>query len=727
MKNIEILNKKLCTGCFACVQKCPKKCIKLVKSKDGYFYPSVDNGLCVECGLCAQACPQLSEKSNHHDGMISYAVQCDDSIRLKCSSGGVFYAIAKAFVSFGGFVCGAAFTDDFTSVQHIIVNNEDDLEKLLGSKYVQSSTENVFIEVEDLLKGGQKVLFCGCPCQVDGLLHYLGKEYKNLYTIDILCHGVPSPEVYKSHLEKNNKNRDKITNVSFRKTDGWGIQFKIDFEKEKPYIEPSDGLYVSSFLSGYNMREACYHCKYANKNRVSDLTIGDYWGADKDLIDGKGLSIAFVNSVKGAELLNLIKNNCSKFINTPLSHALEIAKKTNGALYNPTLRPEGRNIFFSHYKTLGIGGALSYAKKELMDVGILGWWIYGPNSNYGSTLTAYALDRYLTSLGLSTAFVSPPNFDRNTAGSFNKKYKYRMTAKYSPEDMWNNCKYISSFIVGSDVLWYYDSMISSAGYAFMLNFVGEDRRKISYSTSFGNPKYCFPTNAVPYAANLLKKFDFISTRELMGVKILKDKFGVQGTQVMDPVFLCPQKDWDILANNAVKRTDGDFVFAYFLDPNEDKIKCLKKVAEHYKCPIVSITDRQYGKEKKIEMLSDCGIVNDMSTEEFIYHTMHAKCIITDSFHGTCFSIIFRKNFFAVPNANRDTTRFDTLSELLGVGNRMIINADEFLSKTDVCDTDYSSIADKVEFHTKRSVDWLNNALFSDIENKNLVIDKDYVK
>jgi hypothetical protein len=196
--------------------------------------------------------------------------------------------------------------------------------------------------------------------------------------------------------------------------------------------------------------------------------------------------------------------------------------------------------------------SLSYAQQARMDVGILGWWIETPYSNYGSTLTDYALYRYLTDKGLSVAMVSPPGFDRAYAGVFNKKYRYRMTANYSKADMKENNKYIDSFVVASDVLWYYDAFIRQ-GFNFLLDFVDDSKRKISYSTSFGNTVKFFPDSEMPYAKYLMQRFDHVSVREVDGVKICKERFEVDATQVLDPVFICDMKNWEEIEKNATRK------------------------------------------------------------------------------------------------------------------------------------------------------------------------------
>ena len=353
-----------------------------------------------------------------------------------------------------------------------------------------------------------------------------------------------------------------------------------------------------------------------------------------------------------------------------------------------------------------------------MDVGILGWWIENSRSNFGSNLTDYALYQYLTSLGLSVAMVSPPNFDRANASAFNKRF-YRMTTKYSYEQMRENNKYFKTFIVASDVLWYYDAFIGQ-GYNFLLDFADDQKRKISYSTSFGNTVKFFPEEEMPYAKYLMHRFDHVSVRELEGVDICKDRFDVQATQVLDPVFLCDMKDWQKIADSAERKHKGKYVFSYILDPNEEKAHALKTLAKQLNCDLVTITDRQNNKEHREKILEKCGVINNATIEEVVYHIMNAEFVIADSFHGFCFSLIFNKPFYAVVNRTRGSSRFDTLSKLLGVEDRLIESfSDAVKNREETLQVDYTVINERMQKEIIRSKQWLHNALFSERKHKNI--------
>ena len=197
---IDCINKKDCCGCGACFNACPKQCIVMQKDEEGFLYPIINKEKCIDCGLCKKVCPALKKKEVGGQAKAYVGYNIDKVERKNSSSGGIFNVLANEIVSLGGHVYGAGFKEDF-SVAHYSVDKKEDLCKLQTSKYVQSNTEKCFSKIKEQLNNGELVYFSGTPCQVEGLISYLGKEHENLYTQDIICHGVPSPEVWKAYLE----------------------------------------------------------------------------------------------------------------------------------------------------------------------------------------------------------------------------------------------------------------------------------------------------------------------------------------------------------------------------------------------------------------------------------------------------------------------------------------------------------------------------------------------
>lgn len=310
---ISIKDKKNCCGCNACVQKCQKKCITMVEDTQGFMYPSVNKIECINCGLCEKVCPVANVMSKQQN-ILAYAAYADDNIRMKSSSGGLFTLLAEKILDENGVVFGAAFDNDFL-VHHISIESKDELFKLQGSKYLQSQIENTYVQVENHLKNERKVLFTGTACQIAGLKNFLGKEYEQLYTVDVLCHGVPSPKLWQHYLKyQENCYNSQVTQVFFRsKKFGWRkFSLQLQFNNSSIYEEVYEkDMYMKLFLSNICLRPSCHDCKYKKMNRPSDITIGDSWGIEKympEMDDDKGTSVVLIHSQKGKELFDSCKN-----------------------------------------------------------------------------------------------------------------------------------------------------------------------------------------------------------------------------------------------------------------------------------------------------------------------------------------------------------------------------------------------------------------------------------
>jgi len=312
-KRNRICDRNMCCGCGACAQICPKKCISMAADQEGFLYPVIDDEQCVGCGKCSSVCPILNSREITNDvSRIFAAYSLDDDIRMNSSSGGIFSLLANAVLDNNGVVFGAAFDSNWL-VHHVAVDKSTELSKLRGSKYLQSRIENTYAEAEMLLKQGRRVLFSGTGCQIAGLKRFLGKDYAHCYTVDILCHGVPSPYVWEKYLsEKKTRAGNEVKDVFFRdKTSGWKTySTRILLEDNKKYVKKyNEDTYMRLFLRNIDLRPSCHNCQFKSVERVSDLTIGDAWGIEKvmpEFSDDKGTSLVLVHSQKGLDLLNMI-------------------------------------------------------------------------------------------------------------------------------------------------------------------------------------------------------------------------------------------------------------------------------------------------------------------------------------------------------------------------------------------------------------------------------------
>lgn len=308
-----MVEKKECCGCTACLHVCPVNGITMQEDEEGFLYPVTDEERCIHCQKCENVCPVQypGKTSGRTETYVGY--YANDEIRRKSSSGGIFTAVAEWILQQSGVVFGAAYDEHF-GVHHIAVEKEEELEKLRGSKYVQSNLENVYSEVREYLEKKRKVLFTGTACQIAGLKKYLNREYDELYTVDVLCHGVPSPKIWRMYLDdKEQKYQSRIKKINLRnKRNGWkNFSVKIEFENGQQYFtQYGKDAFMGMFLGNLDLRSSCYACRFKEIPRKTDMTIGDSWGIEKhipDMDDDQGTSIILVHSSKGEKIFRGIE------------------------------------------------------------------------------------------------------------------------------------------------------------------------------------------------------------------------------------------------------------------------------------------------------------------------------------------------------------------------------------------------------------------------------------
>lgn len=301
-----ICDKNKCTGCFCCFNVCPRNAISMEEDKFGYIYPKIDTKKCINCNICKMRCPSNNVLPLNTIKKCYAGMDKNNKSREKSSSGGIAYILSKFIIKHGGIVYGASFESGL-KVEHVRVDNLTCLEKLRGSKYVHSYINDTYKQAKEDLKTGKQVLFIGTPCQISGLKFYLGKNYDNLYLIDIICHGVPSLQFLKEEIG-DIKN---IDNIIFRENNNFYLSI---FSKGKKIINKYflDSPYYDGFLCGTTYRDNCYNCLYAQPKRIGDITLGDFWGLhdDSKLYDSreKGVSLILILNNKGQKLFNNISN-----------------------------------------------------------------------------------------------------------------------------------------------------------------------------------------------------------------------------------------------------------------------------------------------------------------------------------------------------------------------------------------------------------------------------------
>lgn len=319
---IDIKDKKECCGCNACVQACPLHCISMEADEEGFWYPKADSNVCIKCGKCDMVCPVINAEhiQNENEDKIAgeqpqtyIAYALDEQLRKQSSSGGIFGIIAHEILHDGGVVFGAAY-DDAYRVRHIHIENESDMRILQGSKYVQSDIGDTYNEAFKVLKQGRKVFFTGTACQIAGLKQFLGRDYDNLLTADVLCHGTPSPKLWKMYIDYLKKvNNSDIYSVNFRdKSIGWKrFSMRVQFDNNELCEPFYNNKYMNMFLGNICLRPSCHACHFKSLTRPSDITMGDCWGIENykpELDDDMGASVVLINSEKGLRLFEKVSD-----------------------------------------------------------------------------------------------------------------------------------------------------------------------------------------------------------------------------------------------------------------------------------------------------------------------------------------------------------------------------------------------------------------------------------
>lgn len=312
---------KFCYSCELCKKVCPTNAISMMENSESYLVPFVNRDLCINCNKCSQSCLHLNIQSEIESifkakGFAAYNV--DESIRLRSSSGGIFNTLAKSFINNGNYVCGCIWDNNHMPT-HIVSNTYDDIEKMMGSKYVQSKIGDCYEQIDDVLKSGKKVLFTGTPCQSKAILYYF-KEHKNLYTMTVICHGVSSPKMWKDYLSILERKHGKLLLVSMRdKTIGWkDMSDKYIFCNNVKILETLsvDAFYKKAFIKGLIMKDRCLDCQYKGDYIKSNIIVGDFWVLPKSIKyidDDKGISCILVNNSKGKEMIDSIESFINYF------------------------------------------------------------------------------------------------------------------------------------------------------------------------------------------------------------------------------------------------------------------------------------------------------------------------------------------------------------------------------------------------------------------------------
>lgn len=701
-------NGKMCTGCGACNNVCPVGAISMKPDKYGFLYPEIDGSMCIDCGKCEKTCPKLGYQNTNRENPSCFAVMADDETRMNSSSGGVFTVVARWILDHDGVVCGATMGEDYY-VKHICIQKHEDLPKLQKSKYVQSDIGYVYREMETYLKKGRYVLFTGCPCQVAAVKKIFKDKYERLFCADILCHGVPSPQMWQDYL-KENFNLQDVEKIEFRnKKNGWRCdQLYVKYvDGSERFIPRPESAFADGFLSNITLRESCAECEFCNVQRTGDISMGDFWGIanyEPSLHSPKGTSGLLINNAKGKALIDAVKAEFSTFTEMPLE---------NFANHNRTKPrcPRNRNIqrFLQMYPQDSFTKAVFQTKRGLYDIGLVGTHLF---TNYGSQLVQWALYKVLTDMGYSTLMIERPKNARSPRKSKEPKLfqnnpypPYAIAEEYnSITDMKRLNDICDIFVTGSDQIFNHNGYI---GYnRFMVqNFVSDNKPKIAYAASWGHAHIWGSEYDRAEQAYFMQKFDYFSVREDSAVDLCRNEYGMQDvTWVLDPVLLCNQADYDKLIDAAtVEIPKEKYLFSYLIKPSDEIIETIEAYAQAHGLKIVSAVDAGSRWKSAVK-----------SIEELMAYIKHSEMVVTDSFHGTCLSVIFNKQFSLIVKKLTGPQRFYSILNACGISQDIITYNCQDLEKrlNNPVYIDYSVINPIMDREIVRCKKWLQNAIES---------------
>ena len=709
-----------CTGCSACQQSCPTEAISMTMDGDGFIRPTVSADKCIHCGLCNKVCPVAEDKAERAPSnfISAYAAWNADLNELKLSSsGGIFSLLANRVLQSGGAVCGAVY-DSLGHIYHTITETREGLSRMRGSKYVQSDMQDCFPRIRKLLQSGREVLFTGTGCQVGGLKSFLRKDYPNLLTMEIICEGTPSPGLWERHLHHVCPDMEKLHYLSFRdKAYGWTQILVAEYTDKKGAqhriaIPAAKEPYIKAMFAAISQAPNCYACRFREGRSGADIIIGDMWALRVVAPEARpqcGASVILCNTERGAGIVEGLKPQMGYFKQiSPLSAGIN-----NGYVYRaPVIEQAARAKFYKNYREgKQIHEYLSSSLRDSNRVAILN---HAGHNNYGSNLTAYALQETLRRMGYDACTVSLKPFQgthRYVEGpfaSFNSVLRWTAPV-YGAHTCTKLNEHFDTFVVGSDQVWRYPQswIRRCAEPAFYLDFAAQGKRRIAYAASFGISTYEGPDSLVRRFYRALRDFDAVSVREIHGLDILRDRFDYKdAVQVVDPVFLLSIRDWQRFSQAAEQPSvPGTLCTLFFFFENRVR-SVITEYAQQHEMPLQSLTG------------------NQPSVMTWLNRIENSALVVTDSFHTLCFAIIFERPFIVVSSESCGKSRLISLLKALGLEHRLIdMDATDDASLPSEFDRvasspiDYTAVKQQMHVLISASQAWLMQAMKKTVTQK----------
>ncbi len=716
-------NEKECLGCAACFNICPADSITMEPDEEGFFKPVINEDTCVRCGACERVCPQLDRTpSENKADPKCFALHADDEVMKVSSSGGVFTTLANYVFAKGGYVCGAAFDDDFMGVSHIMISSPEEMYKVRGSKYVQSKPGTIYKQVKEKLKDGSTVLFSGTPCQVTALLSYLGKPHKNLITVDFPCGGTPSENVFRMYQEEFRNGRTPVA-INFRAKEyaSWGmgaIETKFS-DGTKNVAKANKDPYMNGFLRNVFKNKACIKCGYAEVPRYADFTMGDFWNIDKYVTDREfenGCSCMLLNNEKAEKIFEEIKAQYTYLRPMPISLLRRFNRLANGVRPSPA-----RDRFFSLIKKgMPFRKAVDYAMNSKFDVALSGCWTV---KNYGGVLTYYALYNIMKSMGKEVTMVECRRINSEPATPVPVAFRVNPYPAYdicrihtSLEDQREINLRVPNYVIGADQVWNPRLFNEIALKSYNFDYTSDWRKRIAYATSFGTEAFRGTPEQEKTFKNHISRFDYISVREKSGTRIL-DEMGIHGSEwMLDPVLLATPEMFEPLFENTTDCVHNNYMFSYLTTPDVHKYG-IDKFAKKFNLP--HICSMNYGRERIDPFLAKWPYpyVENLKVEDWLSYLKNCDYLLTDSFHACCFAILYKKNFVFIKGGMSDDYGFNRMTTLLGhfgMMDRVALTVEEAMNNPHFMEPiDYEPVYEILEKERKRCYTWLKNALDAD--------------
>lgn len=688
MINNKILNN-MCFGCGSCKATCPNNAIIMERNDYGFEYPVVNKERCTNCGKCLNCCPALNN-TFEKEKEINQALMLKAKMANECASGGVFSSLANYIISGGGYVAGAVWNNEFLP-EIIVTNNYLDIKKMQGSKYVASSTGASYLDTKKLLDNGNTVLYSGLPCQIAGLYKFLSKNYDNLVTLELLCHGVGSPLAWKKYLEFAKKKYGK--NIVDYKCQTSKRKITITFDDNTSIIETiQNNEYHSTYTQNKLHKDSCFKCPYRGRTRNGDIIIGDIWAKWATKYRENGISFAIINSSKAQKLIN---NN-----DWEIKEKFDINSETNEPLNKINNKPSIYNCKRTKIlKSIKNGATFEDAIKD-NKVALMNFNY--PRDNYGALLIAYAMEKIVKKLGYEPYTI---NYYKNPITmKFNPqseiwKFREQFLNLYGfatkKEDLIPINEEFDKFIFGSDIIWK-----QNREYVYYADWVFGNKNIIAYAGSFGENKPIEPDN---YKKTCFKRFDSISVRESSSIKRLSDFACVDAEFVIDPTLLLKKEDYqEIMNNNDFDIPKYDYIAYYYFGRFNP-----------YKLNI---------QLPKINIFKD-DFYNTRSFADWLNYIKHSKCVVTNSFHGVCFSLLFNKPFIFIKKPREDNERVKNLLRTFKISSTRIVDSENDITLSLIQENiDWDNVNNTMTEFRNNSINWLSEALSKELTFKNKIHD-----